>query len=60
MTSKKENEIDNSGLVPPQRKSTLKWSSNGELSSIDMTRILYRLSNSELTKCELPSDKNSS
>tara|TARA_B100000700_G_C14651805_1_gene672298 strand:- start:343 stop:519 length:177 start_codon:yes stop_codon:yes gene_type:complete len=39
--------------IPPQRKTTLKWSSNGELSSVDMTRILERLSKSELTECDL-------
>ncbi len=26
----------------PQRKTTLKWNSNGELSEIDMLRILER------------------
>ena len=39
--------------IPPQRKTTLKWSSNGELSSVDMTRILERLSKPELTECDL-------
>jgi len=37
----------------PQRKTTLKWSSDGELSSIDMTRILDKLSNPELLECDL-------
>ena len=37
----------------PQRKTTLKWNSNGELSSIDMLRILEKLSFSDLNKCEL-------
>ena len=36
-----------------QRKTTLKWNSNGELSEIDMLRILEKLSNAELKKCEL-------
>jgi len=36
-----------------QRKTTLKWSSDGELSSIDMTRILGKLAKSELTECDL-------
>ncbi len=39
--------------VPPQRKTTLKWGSDGELSSVDMARILYRLENPELTECDL-------
>ena len=30
-----------------QRKTTLKWSSDGELSSIDMARILQHLANKE-------------
>ena len=37
----------------PQRKTTLKWNSNGELSSIDMTRIINSLSVAELRECEL-------
>ena len=37
----------------PQRKTTLKWNVNGELSSIDMTRILEALSVKELRECEL-------
>ncbi len=39
--------------VPPQRKTTLKWSNNGDLSSIDMARILDSLTNKELTECRL-------
>ena len=42
--------------VPPQRKTTLKWSCDGELSSVDMTRILDRLSKAELTECDLACD----
>ena len=41
-----------------QRKTTLKWSSDGELSSIDMARILELLSNKELTECVLACDAN--
>ena len=37
----------------PQRKTTLKWNVNGELSSIDMVRILEALSVKELSECEL-------
>ena len=43
---------------PIQRKTTLKWSSNGELSSIDMARIIQLLSNKELTQCALACDAN--
>ena len=37
----------------PHRKTTLKWHVNGELSSIDMARILEALSVKELSECEL-------
>ena len=37
----------------PQRKTTLKWNINGELSSIDMARIINSLSAAELRECEL-------
>ena len=37
----------------PQRKTTLKWGRDGELSAIDMTRILDRLKNKQLTKCDI-------
>ncbi|KGG21617.1 hypothetical protein EV11_0686 [Prochlorococcus sp. SS52] len=38
---------------PRQRKTTLKWNSDGELTAIDKARILERLTNKELTECEL-------
>ena len=38
---------------PPQRKTTLKWSRNGELSAVDMARILDQLANPKLTECDL-------
>ncbi|WP_320668466.1 hypothetical protein [Prochlorococcus sp. MIT 1307] len=41
--------------IPAQRKTTLKWSSDGELSAVDMARILDRLATPELTKCDLVS-----
>ena len=57
---------DNSILVltrdmnkPIKRKTTLKWSFNGELSSIDMARIIQLLGNKELTQCVLACDANS-
>ena len=40
----------------PQRKTTLKWKSNGELSEIDMLRILEKISSIELQQCELTCD----
>tara|TARA_Y100001968_G_scaffold329315_1_gene378399 strand:- start:1012 stop:1194 length:183 start_codon:yes stop_codon:yes gene_type:complete len=40
--------------IPQQRKTTLKWGTNGELSAIDMARILDNLNDSDLTECEIP------
>ena len=40
----------------PQRKTTLKWNSNGELSEIDMLRILEKLSSNGINQCELTRD----
>tara|TARA_B100001248_G_C27115320_1_gene333186 strand:+ start:394 stop:546 length:153 start_codon:yes stop_codon:yes gene_type:complete len=39
-----------------QRKTTLKWNNDGELSELDMLRILERISDSELNKCQLTCD----
>ncbi|HGY5541075.1 MAG: hypothetical protein AB8B34_05210 [Prochlorococcus sp.] len=36
-----------------QRKTTFKWNSNGELSAVDMARVLERLTNPALTQCDL-------
>ena len=35
------------------KKTTLKWKTNGELSEIDMLRILEKISSSELNQCQL-------
>ena len=43
---------------PIQRKTTLKWSTDGELSSIDMAIIVELLSKKELTQCVLACDAN--
>ena len=43
----------NSDQIPLQRKTTLKWSQNGELSAIDMARIIDRLNESGLSECNL-------
>jgi len=40
--------------IPQQRKTTLKWGANGELSALDMVRILDRLNDQDLTECEIP------
>tara|TARA_B100000575_G_scaffold58171_1_gene43945 strand:- start:56 stop:247 length:192 start_codon:yes stop_codon:yes gene_type:complete len=45
--------MKNKSTNPAQRKTTLKWNMNGELSSIDMTRIINALSDKELKECEL-------
>ena len=42
----------------PQRKTTLKWHSNGELSEIDMLRILEKLSSDNLNQCLLTCDSD--
>ena len=42
----------------PQRKTTLKWNLNGELSEIDMLRILDKISSNELSQCELTCDSD--
>ena len=44
--------------VPAQRKTTLKWNTDGTLSSVDMARILNRLQKSNLTECELSCEWN--
>ena len=38
---------------PAQRKTTLKWDDNGDLTAVDMARIIDRLTNPELNRCEL-------
>jgi len=44
--------MNNNSTNLPQRKTTLKWNVNGELSSIDMARIINVLSIAELRECE--------
>ena len=43
--------------IPQQRKTTLKWGTNGELSALDMVRILDRLNDQDLTECQIPLEK---
>tara|TARA_Y100000589_G_scaffold302672_1_gene314417 strand:+ start:1253 stop:1405 length:153 start_codon:yes stop_codon:yes gene_type:complete len=45
--------MKNKSTDPAQRKTTLKWNTNGELTSIDMARIINSLSIKELKECEL-------
>ena len=50
----KRSQEDKAKKIPQQRKTTLKWGTNGELSAIDMVRILDRLNDQDLTECEIP------
>jgi len=50
----KRSQENMSKKIPQQRKTTLKWGTNGELSAVDMVRILDRLNDQELTECEIP------
>ena len=52
----KKNQENESIKIPQQRKTTLKWGINGELSAIDMVRILDRLNDQDLTECEILSE----
>ena len=49
--------MKNKSTSPAQRKTTLKWNMNGELSSIDMARIINTLADKELKACELTCNK---
>ena len=51
---KKRSQENMSKKIPQQRKTTLKWGTNGELSAVDMVRILDRLNDQDLTECEIP------
>ena len=53
----KRSQENKSKNIPQQRKTTLKWGSNGELSALDMVRILERLNDQDLTECEIPLEK---
>ena len=50
----KKSQENMSKKIPQQRKTTLKWGANGELSALDMVRILDRLNDQDLTECEIP------
>ena len=53
----KKSQENISKKIPQQRKTTLKWGANGELSELDMVRILDRLNDQDLTECEIPLEK---
>jgi len=42
--------------LPAQRQTTLKWNSSGELSAVDLLRVLERLTKPELTECSIADD----
>ena len=50
----KRSQEKKSKKIPQQRKTTLKWGTNGELSALDMVHILDRLNDQDLTECEIP------
>jgi len=50
----KSSQANKAKKIPQQRKTTLKWGTNGELSALDMVRILDRLNDQDLTECEIP------
>ena len=50
----KRSEENESRKIPQQRKTTLKWGTNGELSALDMVRILDRLNDQDLTEWAIP------
>ena len=52
----KRSEENESKKIPQQRKTTLKWGTNGELSALDMVRILDRLNDQDLTECAIPGE----
>ena len=54
LMEQKKSQEEKTIKIPQQRKTTLKWGTNGELSSIDMVRILDRLNDQDLTECEIP------
>ena len=54
---RKRSQEKKSKKIPQQRKTTLKWGTNGELSALDMVRILDRLNDQDLTECEIPLEK---
>ena len=54
--SPQQESTTNEKKISNQRKTTLKWQSDGELSSIDMARILDKLKKPELTMCDISTE----
>ena len=54
MVQKRSQEDKAKKKIPQQRKTTLKWGTDGELSALDMVRILDRLNDHDLIECEIP------
>lgn len=46
------------GSTPAQRKTTLKWDENGELTALDMVRIVDRMTHPDLRRCDLNPNEN--
>ena len=46
------------GSTPAQRKTTLKWDENGELTALDMVRIVDHMTHPDLHRCELNPNEN--
>ena len=46
------------GSTPAQRKTTLKWDENGELTALDMVRIVDRMTHPDLQGCDLNPNEN--
>ena len=46
------------GSTPAQRKTTLKWDENGELTALDMVRIVDRMTHPDLRRCDLKPNEN--
>ena len=46
------------GSTPAQRKTTLKWDENVELTALDMVRIVDRMTHPDLQGCDLNPNEN--
>ena len=54
MTVRPDRRLDTTtGSTSAQRKTTLKWDENGELTAVDMARVIDRLTQPELARCDL-------
>ena len=54
MTVRPDRRLDpTTGSTSAQRKTTLKWDENGDLTAVDMARVIDRLTQPELARCDL-------